>query len=227
MVEKLKEIPKKVGIKKLVPYKMFVGKDCPQCNIWRTPLINGYKAGRPDSTVQGHFFKLTYEEHIFESTIGENCVLSHPSLEADDVIAISVRHILSTQPDAECYVITSDMDYIQLADDPRVKLFDLKYKQLTEKSKYFQATGNPKKDMLVKCLAGDKSDNIPPAFPKCGKKTAEKLSDMTPEERESVLRTKNAVEQFDHNFRLMSFTMIPNELKEEFLQDYQAKLASV
>lgn len=225
VVEKLKEIPKKVGIKKMVPYKMFVGVDCSHDNIWRTPLTTDYKGGRADSTMQGHFFKLTYDEKLFETTIGSQCLLYHPHLEADDVIALSVRHILATQPDAECYVITSDMDYIQLADDPRVKLFDLKYKQLTEKSKYFQQSGSPDKDMLVKYLCGDKSDNLPAAFPKCGKKTAEKIADMSEEERHALLEAKKGLQQFEHNFRLMNFTMIPRDLKEEFLYQHQDLLS--
>jgi len=221
-VEKIKEIAKKVGIPKGTPYRILVGKDCPRSDIWRTPLYEQYKEGRTDSTMEGHFFSLTYEEHLFEEVCGESCILEHPSLEADDVIALSVRHILEKDSEALCYVITSDMDYLQLVTSERIKLYDLKYKLLTEKSKYFQETNSPAKDLFVKCLCGDKSDNIPAAFPKCGKKTAEKLYQLPEEERNAIIKSKNGWDQYKHNQSLIDFNFIPSTLKDEFLTRFES-----
>lgn len=223
-VEKIKEIAKKVGIPKGTPYRIFVGKDCPRANIWRTPLYEEYKEGRSDSTMEGHFFSLAYDEHLFESVCGESCILEHPALEADDVIALAVRHIIKNDQEAECYIITSDMDYLQLATTERIKLYDLKYKLLTEKSKYFKETKSPAKDLFIKCLCGDKSDNIPPAFPKCGKRTAEKLYDMSESERKTMIVSKNGWEQYVHNQRLIVFEFIPQNLKESFLKSFKEKM---
>ena len=65
------------------------------------------------------------------------------------------------------------MDYLQLACE-NVELYDLKFKKLTErKSSYNDA----KKDLFVKILTGDKSDNIKGVFKKCGQKTACKYFD--------------------------------------------------
>jgi len=222
--EKIKEIAKKVGIPKGTPYRIFVGKDCPRSNIWRTPLYEQYKEGRSDSTMEGHFFSLTYNENLFEKICGESCILEHPSLEADDVIALSVRHIIEQDAEALCYVITSDMDYLQLATTERVKLYDLKYKLLTEKSKYYKETNSPAKDLFMKCICGDKSDNIPSAFPKCGKKTAEKLYDLPENERKDAIMAKNGWERYTHNQRLIDFNFIPIELKGEFLSKYSDNL---
>jgi 5'-3' exonuclease len=224
--EKMKEMAKKVGIPKGTPYRLFVGKDCPRSDIWRTPLFDQYKCGRADSSMEGHFFGLTYEEGLFEDVCGDNCILEHPSLEADDVIALSVRNILSRDKDAICYVITSDMDYLQLATCDRVKLYDLKYKLLTEKSKYYQETGRPDKDLFIKCVCGDKSDNIPSAFPKCGKKTAEKMWELTEEERMKTLESKHGLAQYQHNKRLIDFENIPSELRDEFLSNHSSKWVS-
>lgn len=223
-VDKIKEIAKKVGIKKGKPYRLFVGKDCRQSDIWRTPLFTEYKQGRADSTMEGHFFTLTYSEGLFESICGDHCILEHPKLEADDVIALAVRHIIASEPEANCYVITSDMDYLQLATTERIKLYDLKYKLLTEKSKYFKETNSPAKDLFVKCLCGDKSDNIAPVFAKCGKKTAEKLYELSEAELIEFLKSKNALSQYNHNRTLVDFDYIPSVLKEEFMTKYAGKL---
>ena len=220
-VEKIKEIAKKVGIPKGIPYRIFVGKDCPRSNIWRTPLYGQYKEGRADSSMEGHFSSLTYNEHLFEQVCGESCLLEHPSLEADDVIALAVKYILEQDHEALCYVITSDMDYLQLATTERVKLFDLKYKLLTEKSKYFKETKSPTKDLFIKCICGDRSDNIPSAFLKCGKKTAEKLYCLPEEERNMVIKAKNGWDRYQHNRRLIDFNFIPTNLKDDFLANYK------
>jgi 5'-3' exonuclease len=220
--EKLKELPKKLGIKKGTPYKMFFGKDCPQSRIWRFEHHSSYKEGRPDSTEVGHYFALTYKEKLFESLAGDSCILFQDRLEADDVIALSVRHILETAKSTdEIYVVTGDMDYIQLANDPRVHLYDLKFKSLRDKSKYFKEHGNPEKDILIKCIGGDKSDNIPAAFPKCGKKTAEKLAAMDDAALFAELAKKDGLAQFHKNVTLVCFSEIPKELSEPFIEQHK------
>lgn len=220
--QKIKEVASKVGIKKGVPYKIFVGKDCPRSHIWRTPLFDSYKEGRADSSMEGHFFELVYKEKLFEQLCGENCILFHPHLEADDVIALTVKKVLEKNEEDECYIITSDMDYIQLA-SPRVHLFDLKYKDLTSKSKYYQETGTPDKDMFIKYICGDKSDNIPSIFVKCGKKTAEKLWDMNEKDRLKVIIDKGGVQQFEKNKQLICFDNIPEQIKNEFFESLNVK----
>ena len=45
-------------------------------------------------------------------------------------------------------------------------LYSLKYKQVnTEKNSY----PDPKKNLFIKCVTGDSSDNIPRIFNRCGK----------------------------------------------------------
>jgi len=222
--DKIKVIAKNVGIKKGSPYRIFVGKDCRKSDIWRMSLFGQYKQGRADSTMEGHFFSLVYSEHLFEDICGDNCILEHPKLEADDVIALAVKHIITNDQEAKCYIITSDMDYLQLATTDRVKLYDLKYKMLTEKSKYFKETNSPKKDLFMKYLCGDKSDNIAPVFAKCGKKTAEKLFELSDTELIDFLRSKNAISQYEHNRRMVDFNYIPSGLKDEFMDKYSSRL---
>tara|TARA_B110000114_G_scaffold183792_3_gene225910 strand:+ start:7576 stop:7800 length:225 start_codon:yes stop_codon:yes gene_type:complete len=63
--------------------------------------------------------------------------LEHPSLEADDCLAIASQHICSKYPEAKIWIITSDMDYLQLASE-QVTLVDLEFKNLRESKKLIQ-----------------------------------------------------------------------------------------
>ena len=99
--------------------------------------------------------------------------MSYDTLEADDCIAITTREVLKKYPDAEIYIVTSDMDYLQLLSD-NVHIYNLKYKLLTDSKTAFH---DPKKNLFCKIVMGDKSDNIPGIFSKCGIKTAEKYFD--------------------------------------------------
>jgi 5'-3' exonuclease len=50
-----------------------------------------------------------------------------------------------------------------------VHIYTLKHKKLTDRK---SCLGDPKKDLFCKIIIGDKSDNIPGVFSKCGIKTA-------------------------------------------------------
>ena len=97
-----------------------------------------------------------------------NKILKYPGLEADDCLSIMTKKIKKTFPEGKITIITSDRDYLQLACE-NVELYDLKYKKLTERKSSYN---NAEKDLFVKILTGDKSDNIPGIFTKCGPKTA-------------------------------------------------------
>jgi len=126
-VNKLKEIPKKLKIKQSIN---LVGKDCRREDIWRRKLYADYKGTRTDAFEGGPFFKMAYDEDMFAQG-GFQTTLYHDSLEADDCIALASNHILETYPDAQVFIITSDMDYLQLAQD-RVHLYNLKFAKLTD-----------------------------------------------------------------------------------------------
>lgn len=211
-VEHLREMPKKLKFPKGSQYALLVGKDCPREQIWRNQLYPAYKAtranGAEDGFMGGPFFRMAYdpEDHLFFAG-GAKAVLHHPHLEADDCIALSVKHIASKYPTAQMYIITSDRDYLQL-NSPQVRVLNLSYKPLT-------ATGNADRDLLIKICMGDVSDNIPPAFPKCGPKTAQKCAD----EEDFLNKKLNdpvCAEQFERNRQLIDFRCIPSELVAEF-----------
>ena len=213
-ISKFKEMPKKLGFDKDESYIVMTGKDCPRETIWRMKHFPSYKSQRvyEDNFTAGNFFKRAYETLFTQ--FENNTILSYNNLEADDCIAITSKHILETYEDAEIYIITSDMDYLQLADN-RVHLYNLKYKLLTESKTAFTESD---KNLKCKIIMGDKSDNIPPIFKGCGIKTAAKLYD-NPHELAKKLQDPQIKDQYDLNELIVDFNKIPIELITGFRKE--------
>jgi len=216
-VEKLKEIPKKLKLNKNLNIKpiLIVGKDCKREDIWRNKLFPNYKANRANGTEDGFmggpFFKMAYEEDLFKKG-GAKAILKHPSLEADDCIAISVKYLIKRYPECSIYIITSDRDYLQL-NAHNVNLYNLTFKNIAENK---SSTGNSQMDLEIKIIMGDTSDNIPSVFPKCGPKTAQKCID-DPEFFKKKMDKPEYYAQYELNKQLVNFDNIPEELVIEFM----------
>jgi len=217
-VEHIKQIAKNLKINKNVQPILIVGKDCKREDIWRNEFFPEYKAhranGSEDGFMGGPFFKMAYEEELFIQG-GAQKILKHPRLEADDCIAITVKHLLETQPTCEIYIITSDKDYLQLA-RPNVQLYSLAFKKLTDQK---SSTQNAECDLFCKIITGDPSDNIQSVFKKCGPKTALKYFEDR-EKFEAQLVKENAHEKYKLNKKLVDFNEIPTNLVEEFRINY-------
>ena len=206
-IEKLKEIPKKL---KLKDFKLFASLDCPRKDIWRNSLFDKYKENRKydDTFMGGPFFKLG-KDILKELNIP---ILYHKHLEADDCNALTCRYITSQIKDSNVFIIANDMDYLQLASE-NVKIINLKYKDLTTSKKW---SGDAEMDLFCKIVIGDKSDDIPPLFKKCGPKTAIKYFN----DRDSFnkqLKIEDAYERYEKNKKLVDFKEIPEELMLEFI----------
>ena len=214
-VDNLINMPKKLKIAKSVKPILIVGKDCKRENIWRNELFPQYKAnrtnGQEDGFMGGPFFKMAYAENLFEKG-GAKAILKHPKLEADDCIAISVKHLVNRYPNCTIYIITSDRDYLQL-NSHNVHLYNLTYKNIAEKN----STGNPKDDLEIKIIMGDTSDNIPSVFPKCGPKTAQKCIEDPDFFKKKMANNSDYYKQYELNKNLVDFNNIPEELVYEFM----------
>jgi 5'-3' exonuclease len=210
-------MPKNLGIHKdTTPPIMIAGKDCPREQIWRYKLQDNYKANRKngpeDGFMGGPFFKMAYEEQLFQKG-GVQAILKHPHLEADDCIAISVKYLLQKYTNVRIFIITSDKDYLQLV-EPRVQIFDLGFKNIAlQKS----STGDPKSDLFCKIVMGDPSDNISSVLSKCGPKTALKCY-QDREYFESRMKKEDAYAKFEINQKMVDFNFIPQELVNNFLE---------
>lgn len=209
-IEKFNEIPKKLKIKNFI---LIGAKDCPREEIWRNHLFTQYKEQRvyDDDFMGGFFFKLAYNE-----IIPNLCpFISLDNLEADDCIALLTKDISRKFPDKKIFIIANDMDYLQLADD-KIKIINLKFKNLQESK---NSTGNKDSDLFCKIVLGDKSDNIPGIFKKCGPKTAINYFN----DRNLFLETlkrENAIERFEKNNKIINFNEIPDKLQKEFYEKY-------
>ena len=212
-VEKLQQIPKNLKIDKKINPIMIVGKDCKRENIWRNNLFPQYKSNRVnEGFMGGPFFKMVYEENLFQEG-GSKAILSHPKLEADDCIALSVKYLTKKYPDCHIYIITSDKDYLQL-NSHNVDIFNLAFKNIAENK---SATGNPLQDLQIKIIMGDPSDTIPSVFPKCGPKTAQKCLDEPEFFKKKMADNPEYYKQYELNKTLVDFNNIPEVLVKEFM----------
>jgi 5'-3' exonuclease len=216
-IENLKQIPTKLKIPKTTKPILIVGKDCKRENIWRMELFEKYKAGRErEGFMGGPFFKMAYEEELFQKG-GVKAILTHPKLEADDCIAISVKYLINKYPNCNIYIITSDKDYLQL-NYSNVSLFNLGYKKLDDSK---SSTGDAKKDLEIKIIMGDNSDNIPSVFPKCGLKTALKCIEDPEFFKRKMADNSDYYNQYELNKKLINFNNIPQNLIVEFMETIQ------
>lgn len=206
---KMMEIPKKIKVRNPIT---IVAYDCRRNNIWRNEIFAQYKNSRADHPSVEKFFRLVQDMNLFQEA-GANAIVQHPRLEADDCLAITVKHILKAYADSYIYIITSDTDYLQLlTDKANVFLYNLKFTKVnTSKT----STGDAQKDLFIKVLCGDKSDNIPPLFLRCGAITAEKYYENN-ELFEARLNIENARERYELNRKLISFQEIPQQYIDEF-----------
>jgi len=195
---------------------MIVGKDCPREDIWRNALHDNYKGNRKngpeDGFMGGPFIKMAYKNDLFLQG-GAKAILSHPHLEADDCIAISVKYLLEKYADVRIYIITSDKDYLQLV-EPRVQIFDLAFKNLAQQK---SSTGDAKIDLFCKIVMGDPSDNITSVLKKCGPKTAKKCY-YDREYFQERMTAENAFLKFEINQIMVDFNYIPQDLQCAFLE---------
>jgi 5'-3' exonuclease len=190
---------------------IIVAMDCKRKDIWRNSLFEKYKEGRACDPYIGEIFNIVATDELFKKA-NVKMLLQHPTLEADDCLALTVKNIKGVVVDYKIHIITSDMDYLQLAEE-NVKPINLKYKYLQDSKQSFK---DCKKDLFCKIVMGDKSDAIPSVFPKCGIKTAEKYYNDPVLFEQKLKIDVRAQEQFTLNTTLIDFKKIPTNLILEF-----------
>lgn len=198
----------------IVSKNIYFCMDCSRKDIWRMEIYNDYKKNRSTNTNLGGIFKYIYNSIIPELVKLEKIrLLSYSRAEADDVVAIIKNNYRSKFPEREIVIITSDHDYLQLLDD-KTYIYTLQNKMLNTKS-----CGDPQRDLLIKIIMGDTSDNIPKIFSKCGYKTALKYS-LDKDLLNKKLLDKECKEKFLLNQRLIDFSYIPDTIQKGLLDKY-------
>ena len=217
---KLGQLPHLIGLNKTDSVVKMVALDCPATDVWRRAVWTAYKGTRkPDEDLK-LAFEVARDENLFETA---DLRLEYPSLEADDCIALAVRHILpNTAEDLHLTIVSGDRDYLQLL-GPRVRLVDLNGKVIAGS---VQREGGAARDLICKVLSGDKSDNIPAVAPRIGLKTAQRLY-SDPAALERLFRRKPDVEiNYKRNYSLVAFEAIPTSLVTGFYEKYRAGLSN-
>lgn len=157
---------------------------CLEGRSWRKGVYTDYKANRVMDKLKKSKRELEDDELFFEAFDDfskffldqTNCtVLRCPVAEADDLIAMWV----DLHPNDEHVIVSSDTDFIQLL-APNVTIYNGVTNNLITPAGYFDDSGKPVIDkntglqkvppepewaIFEKCIRGDKSDNIFPAYP--------------------------------------------------------------
>ena len=198
-------------------------KDCRRSDIWRCDLFPAYKQNRREKEQKraetekpnfGSVFGLI-KYHILPKMRDYGFkVIGHDQAEADDVIAILKRNIRAEYPERKIIICCNDSDLLQLADE-NTTFVDLKG---VEKDTSDVLSAHNK--FKLKFLAGDKKDNVPQVFERCGKGTAQKLYDNPSVLLERLKSVPGAAEQLKLNKLLLSFDNIPDEIEESIMEQY-------
>jgi len=192
--------------------KVLFAKDCPRKNIWRNDYFTHYKATREkdDDFMGGLFFKMVYKDKLLERT-GADMILYENYMEADDIIGVTANYIKDNHiGDYRIYIIANDMDYLQLWDD-KCDIINLQGKRLVEKKNSYP---DGDKNLFVKMVLGDKSDNIPPVFKKCSVKEAENYYENL-EIFQKKIDKEDCYERLLLNKIIIDFDEIPENLQEK------------
>lgn len=207
------------NIKKFKPDKLIMAFD--DRGSWRKDIFSGYKENRKkmrDGAIVDFekFFPVLAEfiEDI-KQTFTNIYTIKIPRTEADDIIAIlTQKRFVSNN---EIIIISSDRDLNQLTTNSNVKQYDLA-------SDSFIVSINPSKDLQIKIISGDRSDNIPPIKPSIGKKRAETVISEGVRNWIDTLETeeerKKVQKNFERNKKLIDFSEIPNEIESKIINTY-------
>jgi len=161
-------------VKKLNPTKVVVAWDSKTSTAKRKVLFEGYKAGRVKPG-EDFYAQIPLLKELVES-LGWTFV-ELDEYEADDIIGTLSRQA-DEEGNYETYIISSDLDMLQIVDSNTHMWRILKGFSNIEKIdvKEIEAKYGIKKSQFLdlKALKGDSSDNIP-GVPGIGEKTAAKL----------------------------------------------------
>ena len=190
-------------------------------NNWRKHLYKEYKANRKNSSSKiGDCYIFQYLQSVIIPDLYQQ--FNIPSIlveeaEGDDVISVVKKDIRKQYPEKQIIIITSDTDLCQLIDDFTF-IRDLKKKLLNDNLTKENLVA---KDYLeLKCILGDKSDNIPPVFPKCGKKTAQKYLINPDLLKQQLIKNEIWEENYQLNKTLIDLDNIPLPIQQSILQNY-------
>jgi len=191
--------------------------DCSRDRIWRNKYHDNYKGLRVQSVTFNPSIFLKFYEYVESNQKDWGLdLLTYDQLEADDIVYLVKNKIQANQETIKIVVITNDNDYLQIQDETTV-IHNMTGKGLNLSKR---SCGDPKKDLKIKLIMGDKSDNINSIHKGIGPKTALKLSELPDDEFEAYLIKNNCMENYKKNKIMVDFSEIPTELIDAFQETY-------
>lgn len=201
------------NIRQFEPSKVIFAFDSK--SIWRKEIWSGYKAKRKEardkSTVDYEAFFKVLDTIIsqMKDTFTNMHILKVPECEADDIIAILTQE--KFKQSERVTIVSTDKDFIQLLMQRNVQLYNPIKKQ-------FVKSINPKKDLQIKILMGDTSDNIPSVKRGTGPKKAEKIMN---EGLDIYLDScQDIKDAYERNRSIIDFSLIPQQIRGRVLNWY-------
>lgn len=193
---------------------------------WRKSVYKLYKANRKAARDSSQvdfekFFPImqTFLEDL-QTAFPNMEIIKVSGAEGDDIIAVLCELV-----PYKVTIISTDKDLYQLQSFKNVK-------QYNPVEKKFCQVLNPQTTLEVKIIGGDKNDNIPAIFPRCGLKTVEKvmrndiISKLYDEEylkddanrktliEQCKLPPEEVLENYKRNCQLIDFKYIPSEIRK-------------
>lgn len=195
--------------------------DCSRGDIWRNDHHDSYKGKRTVNQLFNPNIFIIFYEYIEENKENwRNHIFNVDCLEADDIVYMTKKKLILHGWTNDIVIITNDNDYLQLLDD-KTHIYNMNGNG-NDISK--RSCGDAKKDLLIKIIMGDKSDNIQPIKPGIGIKTATKLAELPSNEFETYLDKNKCRENFNKNKRMIDFNEIPTNLHVKFNSIYEFQI---
>lgn len=140
---------------------------CDSKDVWRKKFYPEYKARPKDDDIYKEETLAAADKFItFMKENTSAMVLAVPNCEADDIIG----HLCLNKPnDIETLILSTDKDYIQLLSES-VSLYSITKRD-------FYESDDPEYDLFVKCIRGDRNDNILSAYPRVRETTLKECYD--------------------------------------------------
>lgn len=193
-------------IKTLEPDRVICLQDS---ESWRKQVYPEYKATRAakreQSVVNFNVFFPVLEKFLnaISDSFKNIPFIKIQNTEADDIIATIVK----THPEWDIINVSSDKDFYQLFRYSN-------YKQYDGMKHTFIEGLDPEKELMVKIITGDTSDNIPGLKRGVGPKRALKIIE---EDLNKWIEDEKLTEAYQRNMKLISFNCIPKEIENSII----------
>ena len=192
---------------------------------WRYDIYSEYKANR-----KKQYGRYPLDKDAFMNSLNKMIedisnifttihTIHAEQCEGDDIIAVLTKEVF-TRENQKVIIVSGDTDLNQLLIQKNVR----QYNPL--KCKFYNVI-NPQKELDIKILSGDKSDNIAPIRKGVGVKTAEKILNLDDGVDEFIdghdtdLEKKVITENYERNKKLIDLDFIPKNIQNRILNAYE------